>query len=325
VCEHRITRREAFRAGAAVALPLAGAALLPAQAGAAVKAPTVGVSTLGFPTYTNGQLAQELAAQGILTVQLFLSQSDSRYWVYNGRSDVSDMTPERCKAVAETYRSAGIALHSIGVYTNLIHPDKGERKANLAYFEAMMRIGDAMDVRSFVTEAGHYNAEGAAAGVPHHFQEAVWNQMVATGKELARIAEDHGATVLFEPFFRGFLASAKRTRLFLEAVDSPRIRALLDPANLLEVNDLEEMFTQLGPWIECLHAKDRKLHVDRGVPAGQGDLDYPQFVAQAAARTPHAPLILEYVGPDDYEQAVAMLQDTIRQRHGLGDGRPAAS
>jgi hypothetical protein len=28
------------------------------------------------------------------------------------------------------------------------------------------------------------------------------------------------------------------------------------------------MFDQLGPWIDCLHAKDRKLHVDRGVPAG---------------------------------------------------------
>ena len=110
--------------------------------------------------------------------------------------------------------------------------------------------------------------------------------MVATGKELARRADAHDATVLFEPFFRGFLASAKRTRLFLQEVDSPRIRALLDPANLLEVNDLEEMFEQLQPWIECLHAKDRKLHVDRGVPAGQGDLDYDKFVTLAAARTP---------------------------------------
>jgi sugar phosphate isomerase/epimerase len=149
--------------------------------------------------------------------------------------------------------------------------------------------------------------------VPYHFQEEVWNVMVATGKELARRAEAQDATVLFEPFFRGFLASAKRTRLFLEAVDSPRIRALLDPANLLEVNDLEEMFEQLQPWIECLHAKDRKLHVDRGVPAGQGDLDYDRFVRLAAARTLHAPLILEYVGPQDYQQAHAHLREAIRR------------
>jgi sugar phosphate isomerase/epimerase len=116
-----------------------------------------------------------------------------------------------------------------------------------------------------------------------------------------------------EPFFRGFLASAKRTRLFLEEIDSPRIAALLDPANLLEVNDLDEMFDQLHSWIRCLHAKDRKLHVDRGVPAGQGDLDYLQFVKLAALRTPEAPLILEYVGPDDYRQARKHLEDAMRR------------
>ena len=62
-----------------------------------------------------------------------------------------------------------------------------------------------------------------------------------------------------------------------------------------------------------LHAKDRKLHVDRGVPAGQGDLDYRKFVALAAARTPKAPLIMEYVGPKDDEAALAHLRSTLRQ------------
>jgi sugar phosphate isomerase/epimerase len=86
----------------------------------------------------------------------------------------------------------------------------------------------------------------------------------------------------------------------------------LDPANILEVNDLEEMFDQLRPWIDCLHAKDRKLHVDRGVPAGQGDLDYGRFVTLAAERTPHAPLILEYVGSKDYKQAHSHLVKSLR-------------
>ena len=79
------------------------------------------------------------------------------------------------------------------------------------------------------------------------------------------------------------------------------------------MNDQEEMFEQLGPFIDCLHAKDRKLHVDRGVPAGQGDLDYLEFVRLAAQHTPQAPLILEYVGPDDYKQALAHLRQAIKQ------------
>jgi hypothetical protein len=44
-------------------------------------------------------------------------------------------------------------------------------------------------------------------------------------------------------------------------VGSPRVKAQLDPANPLEVNDLEEFGAQLKPWIGGIHAKDRKPHV----------------------------------------------------------------
>lgn len=303
-----LTRRELLASGAA-----ACAAASLARAG--VSSPqelTIGIATFGFGSYSNAQLAEELAGAGVHCVQLFLSQTDSNYWRYNSRSDLSDLSAGDCRRIADTYRSAGIAIHSIGVYTNLIHPEASEREANLAYFEAMMQVGDHMDVHTFVTEAGHYyDPQAPAPPVEHHFQEEVWRTMVATGRELARRAERHDATVLFEPYYRHFFASAKRTRLYLEEVDSPHLRALLDPANLLELNDLGEMFDQLEPWIECLHAKDRKLHVDRGVPAGEGDLDYHEFVRLAAERTPHAPLILEYVGPDNYREALAHLRSVI--------------
>lgn len=277
------------------------------------KSLTVGIATLGFRDLTNQALARELAAHGIHTVQLFFNQADSRYWKYNGRSELGDLTPQRCRAIGEAYRSAGVQIHSLGVYTNLIHPDDAERNANLDYFESMMKAGQAMNVRTFITEAGHYHSEKPEPGVSYDFREDTWKRMVATGKELSRRANPYEATILFEPFYRGFLATAKRTRMFLEEVDSPRIRALLDPANLLELNDLGEMFNQLGPWIECLHAKDRKLHVDRGVPAGQGDLDYRQFVTLALKHTPTKPLILEYVGQNDYLQALAHLRGAMQE------------
>jgi sugar phosphate isomerase/epimerase len=176
----------------------------------------------------------------------------------------------------------------------------------------MMEVGRRMGVRTFITEAGHYqDPRGPEPHVPLFFQDAVWPQTVAAVRELAAQAEEFDAKVLLEPFYRGFLATAKRVRLFLEEVNSPRIRALLDPANLIEVNDLEEMFQQLGPSIDCLHAKDRKLHTDLGVAAGQGDLDYPKFVRLAAQHTPLAPIILEYVGPVDYRQALAHLRRTF--------------
>jgi sugar phosphate isomerase/epimerase len=304
-----MTRRDALRAGSASVLSLGAAS--PAKA-ATQKAVTIGMATTQFRDFTNSRLAKELSGQGIHMIQFFLTQTDSNYWKYGGRSDLPGLTAERSKAIADTYRSAGISIHSIGVYTNLIHPDAAERKANLAYFEAMMKVGGHMGVRTFITEAGHYHPDGPAPNVTYYFQEDVWKRTVATARELARLADAHDATVLVEPYFQSFFAGAKRTRVFLEEVGSPRIRALLDPANLLELNDLEEMFDQLQPWIDCLHAKDRKLHTPRGVAAGQGDLDYRKFVTLAAERTPGVPLIMEYVGSKDYKQALTHLRSVIR-------------
>ncbi len=314
--DRRLSRRRLLTGGVQAAA-VCGAGWAAARAGADEggrrAGPAVGISTLGFTGHSNAALAAELAGAGFKVAQLFLKQTDSNYWVYNGRADVSGLTPARCREIAAAYRDVGITLHSIGVYTNLIHPDEAELAANLAYFEAMMEIGGNMGVRTFVSEAGHYQDEKAPAPrVPLEFQDAVWPRMVETGRRLAGLAAKHDATVLLEPFYRGFLASAKRLRLFVEEVGSPRVRVLLDPANLIELNDLDEMFQQLAPLVDCLHAKDRKLHTDRGVAAGKGDLDYRRFVTLAAERTPGAPLILEYVGPKDYREARDHLLGALR-------------
>jgi sugar phosphate isomerase/epimerase len=309
-----ISRRQLLKGTAgAVSLAASAPALASLPIGSSAGEVAIGMATFQFRDYSNEQLARELAEQGVGVIQLFLSQTDSDYWRYNSRSDLSDLTPARSKRIAGIYRSAGISIHSIGVYTNLIHPDPAERQANLDYFKAMMDVGAQMDVRTFITEAGHYHdPKEPAPAVEYHLQQEVWKRMVETGHKLAELATACDATVLFEPFYRHFLASAKRTRVYLQEVNSPRLRALLDPANLLEFNDTPEMFAQLSGLIDCLHAKDRKLHVDRGVPAGQGDLDYHEFVRLAAEKTPHAPLILEYVGPDNYKQALSHLRTVVR-------------
>ncbi|MEN6600828.1 MAG: sugar phosphate isomerase/epimerase family protein [Bryobacteraceae bacterium] len=301
-----LTRRGALGIGVA-ALPLAGAT----EAKSTRKLP-IGIATMQFREYTNARLAKELSEQGFRIVQLFFTQTDSDYWKYGGRSDLPGMTPERAREIAATYRSAGLSIHSMGVYTTLIHADAAERKANLAYFENMMKIGGQMGVRTFVSEAGHYQPPGPAPAIPYDYQDDVWKMAVETVKDLARMAEAQGATVLLEPIYRSIFATAKRTRVFLEEVGSPRVRALLDPANLLEANDLEEMFEQLHPWISCIHAKDRKLHVTTGVAAGQGDLDYRKLVTLAAKRTPGVPVILEYVGSSNYKEALEHLRNAIR-------------
>jgi sugar phosphate isomerase/epimerase len=299
-----LTRRAA--GGLLAALPAA------AQSRASRSIP-IGISTNDFRDHTNESLAAELRSQGIRRIQLFFTQKDSSYWRYGVPSTLSGMTTSRAAGIASIYKSAGIEIQALGVYATLIHPDEADRAKNLAYFEQMMKLGQAMKVDRFLSEMGHYQPPGPAGHVTYDLQDEVWKLAVSTCRELARRAENYGATVLLEPIYRSVLASAKRTRVFLEEVGSPRVRAQLDPANLLEVDDLEEMFRQLKPYIGAIHAKDRKLHVTAGVPAGQGDLDYAKFVRLAASEAPGVPLIVEYAGTEQYRQALAHLREAIRQ------------
>lgn len=308
--ELKLNRRETLGALTMAAAPGSG------------KTIPIGIATNDFRDHSNQSLAAELKSAGIRLIQLFFTQTDSNYWRYGGRSALPGMSPARAREIAGVYRDAGITIHSLGVYTTLIHEDAAERKANLAYFDAMMKIGGHMGVHRFVSEMGHYLPPGPVPRVPWDFRDDVWTMAIATARELARIAETNGATVLLEPFHISVLASAKRMRLFLEETASPRVRGLLDPANLIEVNDLDEMFAQLDKWIDCIHAKDRKLHTSAGVAAGKGDLDYARFVTLAATRTPGVPMIVEYVGSKNYREALAHLRGTL-SKAGLRESRGA--
>lgn len=311
-----VSRRQIFKNALQAATVYGVTKAIPARAASAQQQPgiKIGMATLGFGDYTNADLAKELAGAGFNLIQLFLTQTDSKYWRFNNRSDVDGLTPARCKEIASIYTDQGHTLHSLGVYANLIHPDDKELTANLCNFEAMMEAGGHMGIRTFITESGRYrDAKAPAPSVPLEYQAAVWTRMVDTMRRLAVMAEKHDAKVLLEPSFLTFFSTSSRVRRFVDEVDSPRIRVLLDPANILELDDLDEMFRQLTPYIDCVHAKDRKYHTDRGVPAGQGDVDYQRFVTLVAKHTPSAPMIFEYVGAKDYLAALAHLRGAMQK------------
>ncbi len=272
----------------------------------------VGVSTNEFRDHTNASLAQELKGQGIKVIQLFFTQKDSSYWRYGVRSDLVGMTNARAADIAGIYKAAGISIQALGVYANLIHPDAAERAAHLKYFEAMMKLAKAMGVEYCLSEMGHYMPP-APTPTPYDWLDQTWKLALANAKELARMAEANGSTVLLESYHASVLASAKRTRMFVEEIGSRNVMVQLDPANLIEVNDLEEMFQQLGPRVRGIHAKDRKVHTNAGVAAGKGDLDYLKFVKLSAKHAPGVPLVIEYVGSKTYIDALTHLRATIQK------------
>lgn len=287
---------------------MAAPALPAAPAGAPVK---LGLATNGFNDLTNDEMAQLAADAKLQCVQLFFTQKDSNYWKYNQPVDLSAVNEAECRRIAHAYRSRGLEIQALGVYANLIEPDEAARERNLQYFAEMLRIARAMGVGMLLTECGSILVPGKGRDLSASLDERAWPRLLDMVRRLIPLAEEHEATIAVEPYFQDLLGSATAVRYFLEEIDHPRVRALLDPANLLPHNTLDEMFDALAPHIVALHAKDRKLHVTKGVAAGEGDLDYRRYLALARERCPDVPLVLEYVNPRTYQAALAHVRSFL--------------
>ena len=257
----------------------------------------VGVVTRSFPTLTNRQTAELLAENGFRWTELCFSQIDSRYWIYNGRSDLTDMSDERSRGIVAEYTSRGVIVTSIGVYTNLLEPDEQELASNLEYFERLMQIASLNDIPYVATECGFIPGQ---RGIQQSTYESDFLRLVETLRRLAKKAEEYDAHVALEPCVLDVVPSAKRAADFITQVGSPRVKIVLDPANLIANSSEEDMFCYLADHIAYFHGKDRKVNDARGRLLGDGDIDWTRFLSLYHRQTEGVPFILEYVGPENY-------------------------
>ncbi len=266
----------------------------------------VGVVTRSFPDLTNAEAARFMAERDLRWTELCFSQTDSTYWVYNGRSDLSDMTDQRAAGIVRTYRDAGIEVTALGVFTNLIDPDEAERAANLEYFERMIQIAAHTRIPVAATECGFMPGR---RGINADTYEADFDRLKESLSRLTACGERHGVDIALEACVLDVVPSAKRARDLIDQIGSKRLKVLLDPANYIANSSEEDMFRYLGPHIAYLHGKDRKVNDAKGRVVGEGDIDWPRFVQLYHEHADGQPIILEYVTRGNVETARQRLLD----------------
>jgi sugar phosphate isomerase/epimerase len=125
-----------------------------------------------------------------------------------------------------------------------------------------------------------------------------WSDMRAGVEAALVVAEQHGVTLAFEPEHNNVVDDAAAGRRLLSELDSPTLKAIIDPANLFpggglahQSDTLREAFELLGDELVLAHAKD--VGADGTIAAaGRGDLDYDLYVALLRELDRDVPLIL---------------------------------
>lgn len=256
----------------------------------------VGVVTRSLGNLTNAETAKFLADNGFKWTELCFSQTDSNYWRYNGRSDLSDMTDERSRSIVKLYRDAGVEVSAMGVFTNLIEPDDNELEQNLLYFERMIQIASVNKIPCVATECGFVPG---ARGINADIYEQVFDRLKESFRWLIERADKYDVDLALEPCVIDIVPSAKRTADFIDQLGSPRVKVLLDPANLIANSSEADMFDYLTPHVAYFHGKDRKVNARTGELIGDGDVDWPLFLSLYHKHSEGVPFIMEYVKQDN--------------------------
>ncbi len=256
----------------------------------------VGVVTRSFSGMSAEECASRMAGLGFFSTELCFTFSDADYWAYNGRKDMSALTAAKASKIVKEFESRGIKVVSVGAFSNLIEPDEDALNGNFRFFERHIEIAADNGIKYVSTENGFVPGRRGINTDTYEKDYAYFQKNMA---RLCEIAEKHGVYIAFEPCLLDLTPSAKRTRDFISQLGSPRLKILLDPANLIANSDEEDMFKYLSPHVAYFHGKDRRVNDTYGRNLGEGDIDWVKFFSLYHENTEGVPFILEYVNSEN--------------------------
>lgn len=199
----------------------------------------------------------------------------------------------------------------LGCYLNLANPDAAQLKAIQEKYKANIRFAAHLG-------AGVVGTETGAPNVEYKFEEACWNEeslqiFIKNLRPVVKYAEQMGVLMAIEPVVRHIVCNPVRARRVLDEIDSPNLRIILDPVNLLESYNYEkqdeiidEAVELLGKDVAVLHVKDFVIRDGRlvSVPVGQGQCHWDRIIPYMKKEKPYMHATLEDTRPDN---AVAAL------------------
>ena len=296
-----------------------------------------GIFTGYFP-YGVTETAKKIRALGFNTVQLDLHFKDVDL-------SAGQITKEKAKSVRDVFRDHNLPVCCVSGYTNIVHPDLGERERRIGYLKEMIHHARDLGSPYVISETGTYNTESDWAPHAKNRTEEGFETCRKVIADLAQTAYDHGAVFLLETYVNNVVGSVEETVRMFAQVDHPGLGLLMDPTNYFEDHNIDSMdrilnqvFDTLTDKIIIAHAKDVKRsgsdksekhadigdddamesHTFRGVgeielPApGLGTLNYELYLKRLGEKHPNIPVIVEHLSEDDVPRAKTFLDGKFK-------------
>jgi sugar phosphate isomerase/epimerase len=194
------------------------------------------------------------------------------------------VTAEIAEAVRAASAVTGVEIAAISATYNMIHPDLSKREAGRRSFVAIAERAASMGSSLLTVCSGSCNAQDQWSHHPDNQSPDAWRAMLGEFETLIEIAETQDIFIGVEPELANVVDGAAKARALIDTLGSPRIRIVLDPANLFEIGTPETSrhiiagaVDLLADRINMAHAKDRNADGSFAT-AGKGVIDFDHFV-----------------------------------------------
>jgi sugar phosphate isomerase/epimerase len=154
---------------------------------------------------------------------------------------------------------------------NLCDPDEARLQDNLNRLEVLAAACRWLDTRIITLCTGTRDRDDMWKWHPENVRKSAWETLVLSMKRAVQIADRHEVNLAFEPEMHNVVNSVAKARRLLDEIDSPWLKVVIDPANLIPNGDMsrmteifDETFDWLGSDIVLAHAKNPRDDVDAG-------------------------------------------------------------
>ena len=218
------------------------------------------------------------------------------------------------------FQKQGLDIAVLGCYLNLAHPDPAELAKIKSKYFGHLRVAALAGCSVVGTETGAPNPQ-YKLDANTHSREAL-DTFIRNLAEVVERAEHWGVSMAIEPVWNHIVYNADRAVEVLKAIQSPNLRIILDPVNLLCMENadnreaiFQDAFEKLCDHIAVVHLKDfvRRDGKLVSVAAGTGEMNYENILRFVKARKPFIQATLENTTNDNAVQSRELIERVYQQ------------
>jgi sugar phosphate isomerase/epimerase len=226
-----------------------------------------------------------------------------------------------CERIRREMASRRISMAAVSGTFNMIHPDLQKRREGLVRLRTLAVAAPQLGTSVVTLCTGTRDAENMWRRHPDNDSPAAWADLKSSLAAAIESTSETGVTLAFEPEVANVIDSAARARRLLDEINSPRLKVVLDGANLFHLGELARMQAVLREAVELLakdvviaHAKDLSRDGEVGhEAAGTGLLDYDLYLGLLSEAGFDGPLILHGLEETQVAGSAAFLREKLRR------------